>query len=130
MASVSLDPGTTWDAFVDAMLAAGHAREGRSRYGDKPALFAGRREIAHLEADGVIDLRITRDGWAQARQDFAEDPAVLRDPSRRDWIEPHLKHDSDLDRLAPCWPSPRQPTHDRHGIRRPPDRPLAADDRK
>jgi hypothetical protein len=45
---MSLDPAALWDAFVDAMLAAGHAREGRSRYGDKPALFAGRREIAHL----------------------------------------------------------------------------------
>ena len=97
---VSLDPGGLWDAFVDAVLAAGHAREGRSRYGDKPALFVGRREIAHLEAGGVIDLRITRDGWAQARQDFAEDPAVRRDPGRRDWIELCLQQESDLGRLA------------------------------
>jgi hypothetical protein len=64
-------------------------------------LLAGRREIAHLEAGVVIGLRITRDGWAQARQDFADDPAVLRDPSRRDWIELHLKHDSGLHRLVP-----------------------------
>jgi hypothetical protein len=62
----------------------------------------------------VTGLRITRYGRAQARQDFAEDPAVLRDPSRRDWIELHLKHDSGLDRLA----------------RLPPDLPLAADDRR
>ena len=95
-----MDPGGLWDAFVDTMLATGHAREGRSRYGDKPALFAGRREIAHLEADGVIDLRITREGWAHARQDFAEDPAVRRDPGRRDWIELCLQQESDLGRLA------------------------------
>jgi hypothetical protein len=90
-----------WDEFVDAMLAAGHAREGRSRYSDKPALFAGHREIAHLEPDGAIDLRITRAGWAQVRQDFAADPAVSRDPARRNWIELRLRHVSDLDRLAP-----------------------------
>lgn len=48
----------------------------------------------------MTGLRITREEWAYARQDFAEDPAVLRDPRRRDWIELHLKHDSGLDRLA------------------------------
>jgi hypothetical protein len=54
----------TWDYFVAGMLAAGPARERPSGYGNKPALFAGRREIADLEAPGVIDLRITRKGWS------------------------------------------------------------------
>jgi Family of unknown function (DUF5519) len=94
-------PGRLWDAFADAMLATGHAREGRSRYADKPALFAGSREIAHLEADGSIDLRVTRAGWAQARVDFAADPAVRRDPARRDWIELRPRSAADLDRLVP-----------------------------
>jgi hypothetical protein len=101
MAGMSEDSGGLWDAIVDVMLAAGQVREGRSRYGDKPALFAGSREIAHLEQDGAIDLRITRAGWARARPDFAADPAVLHDPGRRDWIELRPKHASDLDRLAP-----------------------------
>jgi hypothetical protein len=90
-----------WDAFVDAMLAVGHAREGRSRYGDKSALFAGTREIAHLEPDGSIDLRITRAGWAQAKTDFATDPVVRHDPARRDWIELRPRSAADLDRVAP-----------------------------
>jgi Luciferase len=89
-----------WDAFADAMLAAGHASEGRSRYGAKPALFVGAREIAHLEAPGVIDLRITRTGWARAKAQFAADPAVHRDPSRRDWIELTLHSPADLDQLT------------------------------
>ena len=101
MAGMNVDSGGLWDGVVDVMLAAGHVREGRSRYGDKPAVFAGSREIAHLEQDGAIDLRITRAGWARARQDFAADPAVLHDPGRRDWIELRPKHASDLDRLAP-----------------------------
>ena len=100
MAGMNVDSDGVWDAFVDVMLA-GHVREARSRYGDKPALFAGSREIAHLEADGAIDVRITRAGWARAREDFAADPAVLRDPGRRDWIELRPTHASDLDRLAP-----------------------------
>jgi Family of unknown function (DUF5519) len=89
-----------WEAFVVAMLAAGPAVERRSRYGDKPALFTASREIAHLEAPGVIDLRITRAGWSRVRDRFGADPAVRRDSSRRDWIELRLDSPGDLDRLA------------------------------
>jgi hypothetical protein len=90
-----------WDAFVLLMLASGPAQERDSRYGDKPALVAGSREIAHLEEPGVIDLRITRDGWSRVGPDFADDPAVRRDPGRRDWIELHLSSLADIERLRP-----------------------------
>jgi len=89
-----------WEAFVTAMCSAGPVRERRSRFGDKPALFAGSREIAHLEAPGVIDLRITHAGWAQVRDDFGQDAAVRHDRSRRDWIELRLQSVADLDRLG------------------------------
>lgn len=89
-----------WEAFVVALLATGPAVERRSRYGDKPALFAASREIAHLEAPGVIDLRITGAGWSRVKDRFGADPAVRRDPSRRDWIELHLDSAADLDRLG------------------------------
>ncbi len=89
-----------WKAFVTAMLSAGHLTERRSRYGDKPALFSAGREIAHLEAPDVIDLRITRSGWTQVRERFGHDAAVRRDPSRRDWIELHLQSAADLGRLG------------------------------
>ena len=89
-----------WDAVVTVMLAAGAGEERRSRYGDKPALFAGRREIAHQGAPGVIDLRITRAGWSRVSAEYGDDPAVTRDPSRRDWIELRLRSIADLDRLS------------------------------
>jgi hypothetical protein len=89
-----------WEAFVTAVLASGPAEERRSCYGDKPALFTAKREIAHLEAPGVIDVRITQAGWSRVREDFLDDPAVRRDPSRRDWIELHLRSTADLDRLG------------------------------
>ena len=89
-----------WDAFVDAILRAGHAEERRSRFGDKPALFVGGREVAHLEAPAVIDLRITSAGWAQAKPRYGVDAAVHREPARRDWIELHLSSRADLVRLA------------------------------
>jgi Family of unknown function (DUF5519) len=89
-----------WEAFVIAMLAAGPVVERRSCYGDKPALFTASREIAHLEAPGMIDLRVTRAGWSQVKDRFGADPAVRRDPSRLDWIELHLGSAADLDRLG------------------------------
>ncbi len=82
------------------MLALGPVYERRSRYGDKPALYLDAREIAHCEAPGLIDLRITRSGWSRVRDQYAEDPAVRRDPARRDWIELMLSSAADLDRLA------------------------------
>jgi hypothetical protein len=90
-----------WDAFVLLMLAAGPAQERTSRYGDKPALVTASREIAHLEAPGVIDLRITRDGWRRVSADFADDTAVRHEPGRRDWIELRLSSLEDLERLGP-----------------------------
>lgn len=93
------DSDPLWEAFVSAMLAAGPATERRSRFADKPALFTSRREIAHSEAPGIIDLRITAPGWSRLKDRFAGDPAVRRDKSRRDWIELRLESPADLDRL-------------------------------
>ena len=90
-----------WEAFVAAMLAVGPVLEGRSRFADKPALFVANREIAHLEAPGVIDLRVTRTGWARAKDQYGSDPVVTRDPRRRDWVELHPRTVSDVDRLGP-----------------------------
>jgi Family of unknown function (DUF5519) len=89
-----------WDAFVADMLSTGKAHELRSRYGDKPAVYIEGREVAHLEAPQIIDLRITRQGWSRLKAQYASDPAVYRDPSRKDWIElrPHTL--KDLARLA------------------------------
>ena len=56
------DDDLRWDTFVTAIPGAGPPCKRRSRYGDKPALFIESREIAYLEAPGVIDLRITRQG--------------------------------------------------------------------
>jgi hypothetical protein len=90
-----------WEAFVAAVLPLGPVHERVSRYGDKPALLVDSREIAHREAPGVIDLRITQAGWSQVRDQFGADPAVRKEKTRRDWLELVLESAADLDRLAP-----------------------------
>jgi hypothetical protein len=89
-----------WHAFVGAMLELGHAEERRSRYADKPAVFVLTREIAHREGPGLIDLRMTAQGWADVGGAFADDPRVLREPRRRDWVELRLRSTEDLEHVG------------------------------
>jgi hypothetical protein len=56
-------PGPAGYLCVVAMLGMGPVVERRSRHGDKQGWFTAGREIAHVEAPGVIGLRITRHGW-------------------------------------------------------------------
>jgi hypothetical protein len=99
-----------WEAFVDVALSIAPATDQRSRFADKPALWIEGREVAHREAAGVIDLRITRAAWSQAQESYATDPAVKRDPSRRDWIALHLRCAADLERVRHFWLSHWPPT--------------------
>jgi hypothetical protein len=61
----AIDDDFLWHAFVAATPDVGHVTEDRSRYGGKPALFNGKREIAHCAAPEVIDLRA---GWVRVRE--------------------------------------------------------------
>jgi hypothetical protein len=88
-----------WDALVEVLLGLGPVQERRSRYGDKPALVLNRREIAHHDGDGAVDLRLTAAGWKQLPPPLAADPAVHRDPARRDWVELRLAGPADVRRL-------------------------------
>lgn len=90
-----------WQGFVDAVLTLAPADERPSRYGAKPALVLDGREIAHREGPGLIDLRLTRAGWAGVLGRFAHDPRVRHDAGRRDWIELQVSSVHDLDDLTP-----------------------------
>jgi hypothetical protein len=88
-----------WQAVVEACSEAGPVAERPSQWGGKPALFLDRREIAHYDGEGVVDLRITASGWK--RVDYGGDPAVTRDRSRRDWVSISVTSQEDLERLRP-----------------------------
>jgi len=67
-----------------------------SRFGGKDAFFVGKREIAHFEGPGVLDLRLTR-GEIRSRKDelSADRRATLRGSS--DWLELACREPEDLD---------------------------------
>lgn len=89
-----------WSAVVDVARARGPVEERRSRYADKAALWLHGREIAHCEAPGVVDLRITARGWRALPDRLRADPRIVRDPKRRDWIELRLASERDAEELT------------------------------
>lgn len=95
------DADPVWDAFVELILPMSAVREQPSRYGAKPAIYLNSREIAHSEAPGLIDLRITRPAWGKIQAEWINDPSVTARPGRRDWIELSVTSPSDLVRLSP-----------------------------
>jgi len=95
-------PDTTadpvWEAIVEVVLPLGPVYERRSRYGDKPALFVTpHREIAHREAPGVVDVRVTREIWRRIAAVYGDDDRI-RPRDRSDWVELHLTTD-DIDAM-------------------------------
>jgi len=111
LAVMSGDQGDAlWEAFVVAMLATGPAVVRRSRYGNKPALFTASREFAHLEAPGIIDLRITRAGWSRVGDRFVVPRSGVigrgGTGSSFTWIRQQT-----LTVSADCWQRRWRPTH-------------------
>jgi hypothetical protein len=103
---------------VTALLEAGPVvEERRSRYGDQPAVFLQGREIAHLEGLGRVDLRITREAWSTLREQYADDPAVIRDPGRRDWVELELARVADVERVRALIEAAATANHTARGAR-------------
>lgn len=95
------DPDLIWEAFVELILPMGALHEQRSRFGAKPAIYLNSREIAHREAAGQIDLRITRAAWMQIRDELADDSSVTSRAGRRDWVELFLGSPTELVKLVP-----------------------------
>jgi hypothetical protein len=95
------DPG--WDALVELCRELAPVEVRRSRFADKPAIFLGRREVAHWEAMGQVDLRVTAAGWRRHAAEFGSDPCVVHDPRRRDWLDLRLSGAADVMRLRPLF---------------------------
>jgi hypothetical protein len=60
--------------------------EGESAFKDGPALWVDGKEIAHLEGERAIDLRLTRAEIRARRADLRADPRVSLRPASSDWI--------------------------------------------
>lgn len=80
----------------ERLLALEALDERPSRFGGKDAFFLGKRELAHFEGPGVLDLRLTRREIRSRKDELTKDPrASLRGSS--DWLELACQEPADLD---------------------------------
>lgn len=74
--------------------------ESPSMFSDRPALWVDGKEIAHRDADGSYDVRLTRRVIREMRDRLRADPRVhLRASSSADWIEVRVD-DGDAEELV------------------------------
>src|ERR1051326_5200649 len=71
--------------------------ESESMFGHGSAYWANGKEIAHFEADGVIEVRLTRSVLRDRRSALKADPRVFLRPSGADWITVRFATAADID---------------------------------
>jgi hypothetical protein len=69
------------------LLAIDGVVESPSMFSERPALWVNGKEIAHEDADGAYDVRLTRQLIRQMRDRLRVDPRVHLRSSASDWVE-------------------------------------------
>jgi len=83
--------------FLESCAAGEGAALGEGAFSPGPALWVGKREVAHFDGPATLDLRLTREVIRSRRSEFKGDERVkLRAPSS-DWLELDLQADSDVE---------------------------------
>jgi hypothetical protein len=70
--------------------------ESPSVFGPGNAVWCNGREIAHFDADGSLDLRLTKSVIRELRPLLRNDPRVELRRGRSDWIELHVSSSDDI----------------------------------
>jgi hypothetical protein len=66
-------------------------------FGHGTAFWVNGKEIAHFEADALIEIRLTRVVIRERRAALKEDSRVVLRPSGTDWITVRFKTPDDVD---------------------------------
>ena len=83
-----------------ALLALEGVEESPSAFRDAPAFWVNGKEIAHLDADDALDLRLTRKVISARRARLKADPRVTLRRSGGDWVEVRFAAEDDLELVA------------------------------
>ncbi len=70
---------------------------GGGAFGAERAVWVGRREVAHFDADGMLDVRLTRQAIRARRSELQADPRIVLRGSSSDWLAVAIAGPSDLD---------------------------------
>jgi Family of unknown function (DUF5519) len=70
---------------------------GDGAFATGPAIWLGRREVAHLDRDGALDVRLTKPVIRRRRDELRANPRVTMRSSASDWIAFDLNADTSSD---------------------------------
>jgi hypothetical protein len=74
--------------------------EAKSKFADRPAWWIEGKEIAHMDGDSVLDIRLTRQVIRARRDDLGTHPEItFRRSTSAEWIEIEVT-DSNAELLA------------------------------
>lgn len=62
-----------------------------------PAVWVGKREIAHFDGDRSLDVRLTRAAIRDRRSEFRADERIALRPSSSDWLEVRIEMAGDVE---------------------------------
>jgi hypothetical protein len=75
---------------------ANDAAIGESTFGEGPAVFVGKREVAHVDAPSTLDVRLTKKAIRERRAELQGDDRVTLRPNQSDWLEFTVGCEGDL----------------------------------
>jgi Family of unknown function (DUF5519) len=87
-----------WTAtIIDRCADLAHASIGEGAFGPGPAVWVGKREVAHLDDESTVDVRLTKSVIRARRSQLAADDRVRVRSAGSDWIEVRIAKSTDTD---------------------------------
>ena len=89
--------GNWREAFLDSCARLDGVVIGEGNFGPGPALWVGKREVAHFDSGETLDIRLTKPQIRSRRSELKEDDRVSLRPASSDWLELRVRDESDFD---------------------------------
>jgi Family of unknown function (DUF5519) len=94
---LSWNPWFVHERFIERCGSVSGAATGEGAFAPGPAIWVGKREVAHIDADGAVDIRLTRLEIRARRAELRADHRITFRASGSDWLEFRIGSDADLD---------------------------------
>lgn len=70
---------------------------GQSSFSSGPALWVGKREVAHLDDPQTLDIRLTKEVIRSRRSSLSSDGRIVLRPNSSDWLEVRIESEADME---------------------------------
>ena len=97
MPTPACDPALMGRAFMERCAAIEHAALGDGAFSPGPAIWVGKREVAHFDAGDWLDVRLTKQVIRERRSELKHDDRIALRRSGSDWLAVSVASRSDAD---------------------------------